>query len=226
VSRASSQSACEELPTQRSLTGKVARLVGSLGRPGGNATGVYFFLSDLAAKQLGLLRELVPAATHIGLLVNSDNANVEAVTRAMTAAASAIGVQIKVIQASDSQAINDAFAALSQNKIGALVVGADPLFFNRRVQLATLAARYAIPTVYTVREFAEAGGLMSYGTSLTEAFRLMGIYAGRILKGAKPSDLPVVQSTKFDFVINLATAKSMGLEVPPALSARADEVIE
>ena len=201
-------------------------LVDSLGRPGGNATGVYFFLSDLAAKQLGLLRELAPAATHIGLLVNSDNANVEAVTRAMTAAASAIGVQIKVIQASDSQAINDAFAALSQNKIGALVVGADPLFFNRRVQLATLAARYAIPTVYTVREFAEAGGLMSYGTSLTEAFRLMGIYAGRILKGAKPSDLPVVQSTKFDFVINLATAKSMGLEVPPALSARADEVIE
>ena len=201
-------------------------LVDSLGRPGGNATGVYFFLSDLAAKQLGLLRELVPAATHIGLLVNSDNANVEAVTRAMTTAASAIGVQIEVIRASGSQTINDAFAAFSQNKIGALVVGADPLFFNRRVQLATLAARYAIPTVYTVREFAEAGGLMSYGTSLTEAFRLMGIYAGRILKGAKPSDLPVVQSTKFDFVINLATAKSMGLEVPPALSARADEVIE
>jgi putative ABC transport system substrate-binding protein len=201
-------------------------LVGSLGRPGGNATGVYFFLSDLAAKQLGLLRELAPAATHIGLLVNSDNANVEAVTRAMTTAASAIGVQIEVIRASGSQTINDAFAAFSQNKIGALVVGADPLFFNRRVQLATLAARYAIPAVYTVREFAEAGGLMSYGTSLTEAFRLMGIYAGRILKGAKPSDLPVVQSTKFDFVINLATAKSLGLEVPPALSARADEVIE
>ena len=201
-------------------------LVGSLGRPGGNATGVYFFLSDLAAKQLGLLRELAPAATHIGLLVNSDNANAEAVTGAMTAAASAIGVQIEVVRASDSQAINAAFAAFSQNKIGALVVGADPLFFNRRVQLATLAARYAIPAIYTVREFAEAGGLMSYGTSLTEAFRLMGIYAGRILKGAKPSDLPVVQSTKFDFVINLATAKSLGIEVPPGLSARADEVIE
>jgi putative tryptophan/tyrosine transport system substrate-binding protein len=201
-------------------------LVSSLGRPGGNATGVYFFLSDLATKQLGLLRELAPVASRIGLLVNPDNANVEAVTREMAAAAPAIGVQIEIMRASDSAAINDAFAAFARNKIGALVVGADPMFFSRRVQLATLAARYTIPAVYTVREFPEAGGLMSYGTSLIEVFRQIGIYTGRILKGAKPSDLPVVQSTKFDFVINLATAKALGLEVPPALSARADEVIE
>ena len=190
-------------------------LVSSLARPDGNATGVYFFLSDLAAKQLGLLRELAPGATRIGLLVNPDNANAEAVTREMAAAASAIGVQIEVIRASDSPAIDAAFAALVRNKTGALVVGADPFFFSRRVQLATLATRHAIPAVYTVREFPEAGGLMSYGTSLTEVFRQIGIYAGRILKGAKPTDLPVVQSTKFDFVINLTTAKALGLEVPP-----------
>jgi putative ABC transport system substrate-binding protein len=201
-------------------------LVTSLARPDSNATGVYFFLSDLAGKQLGLLHELAPAATHIGLLVNPDNANAEAVTREMAAAASIIGVQIKVIRASDHQAIDAAFTDLVRNKTGALVVGADPFFFNQRVQLATLAARHAIPAVYTVREFPEAGGLMSYGTSFTEVFRQLGAYAGRILKGAKPADLPVVQSTTFDFVINLKTAKALGIEVPPGLSARADEVIE
>jgi putative ABC transport system substrate-binding protein len=177
-------------------------------------------------KQLGLLGELAPAATRIGLLVNPDNANAEAVTREMAAAASTIGVQIEVIRASDSPAIDAAFAALVRNKTGALVVGADPFFFSRRAQLATLATRHAIPAVYTVREFPEAGGLMSYGTSLTEVFRQIGLYAGRILKGAKPTDLPVVQSTKFDFVINLTTAKALGLDVPATLLARADEVIE
>ena len=187
-------------------------LVTSLARPDGNATGVYFFLSDLAAR--------------IGLLVNPDNANAEAVTREMAAAASTIGVQIEVIRASDSPAIDAAFAALVRNKTGALVVGADPFFFSRRAQLATLATRHAIPAVYTVREFPEAGGLMSYGTSLTEVFRQIGLYAGHILKGAKPTDLPVVQSTKFDFVINLTTAKALDLTVPPTLLARADEVIE
>jgi putative tryptophan/tyrosine transport system substrate-binding protein len=201
-------------------------LVTSLARPGGNATGVYFFLSDLAAKQLGLLRELAPAATRIGLLVNPDNANAEAMTREMAAAASAIGVQIEVIRASDSSAIDAAFAALVRNKIGALVVGADPFFFSRRAQLVTLATRHAIPAVYTVREFPEAGGLMSYGTSLTEAFRQLGIYAGHVLKGSKPTDLPVVQSTKFDFIINLTTAKAIGLTVPENLVVAADEVIE
>jgi putative ABC transport system substrate-binding protein len=201
-------------------------LVSSLARPDGNATGVFFFLSELAAKQLGLLRELAPAAARVGLLVNPNNANVEAVTREMAAAASSIGVQIEVARASDSSAIDAAFAGFSQNKTAALVVGADPFFFSSRVQLATLAARYAIPAVYTVREFPEAGGLMSYGTSLTEAFRQIGVYTGRILKGAKPSNLPVVQSTKFELVINLKTANTLGIDVPPGLSARADAVIE
>jgi len=201
-------------------------LVTSLARPEGNATGVYFFLSDLAVKQLGLLRELVPAAKRIGLLVNPDNANAEAVTREMAAAASAIGVQIELMRASDIPAIHTAVAALVRDKADGLVVGADPFFFSRRVQLVTLTTRHAIPTVFTVRDFPEAGGLMSYGTSLTEAVRQMGVYSGRVLKGAKPADLPVVQSTKFDFVINLSTAKALGLDVPPTLLARADEVIE
>ena len=201
-------------------------LVTSLPRPGGNATGVYFFLSDLAAKQLGLLRELIPSATRIGLLVNPDNANAEAVTREATAAASAIGVEIEVVRANDNTAIDAAFATLLRSKADALVVGADPFFFSRRSQLAALAIRHAIPAVYTVRDFPEAGGLMSYGTSLTEAFRHIGDYTGRIVKGAKPADLPVVQSTKFDFIVNLTTAKALGLDVPPSLLATADEVIE
>ncbi len=201
-------------------------LVASLARPGGNATGVYFFLSDLAAKQLGLLRELAPAAKRIGLLVNPDNANAAVVTREMTAAASAIGVELEVIRANDSSGIDAAFAALVGNKTDALVVGADPFFFSRRAQLVTLATRHAVPAIFTVREFAEAGGLMSYGASLVEAFRHIGVYAGRILQGAKPTDLPVMQSTKFDFVINLITAKALSLEIPPSLLARADEVIE
>jgi putative ABC transport system substrate-binding protein len=186
-------------------------LVTSLARPDGNATGVYFFLSGLAAKQLGLLRE---------------NANAEVVTREMAAAVSTLGLQIEVVQASDAQGIEAAFAALARNKTDALVVGADPFFFFRRTQFATLATRHAIPAVYTVREYPQAGCLMSYGTSLPEVFRQLGIYTGRILKGAKPTELPVVQSTKFDFVINLTTARALGIEVPPTLLARADEVIE
>jgi putative ABC transport system substrate-binding protein len=144
----------------------------------------------------------------------------------MAAAASAIGVEIDVVRASDIAGIDAAFAALVRNKASALVVGADPFFFSRRVQFATLATRHALPAVYTVREYPEAGCLMSYGTSLAEVFRQLSNYTGRILKGAKPSELPVVQSTKFDFVINLTTAKALGLEVPPTLLARADEVIE
>jgi len=201
-------------------------LVASLARPDSNATGAYFFLSDLAAKQLGLLRELVPAATRIGLLVNPENANADSITREMAAAVSNMGIQVEVFRASDIAALDATFAALAQKKIAALVVGADTFFFNRRVQFATLAVRYAIPTVHTVREFSQAGCLMSYGTSLTEVFRHFGDYAGRILKGAKPADLPVVQSTKFDFVINVTTAKALGIEIPPTLLARADEVIE
>ena len=201
-------------------------LVAGLGRPGGNATGVNSFQAELGAKQLGMLRELLPKAARIGLLVNPTNTNVEGVTKDVTAAASTIGVQIDVVQASDSREIEVAFATLSRNRADALVVGSDSFFFNRRLQLATLATRHAIPAVYNTREFAEAGGLMSYGTSLTEVYRQLGVYAGRVLKGDKPAELPVVQSTKFEFVINLPTARALGLEVPPQLLARADEVIE
>jgi putative ABC transport system substrate-binding protein len=183
-------------------------------------------LSELGAKQMGLLRELVPSATHFGLLVNPANENAEAVASDLKAAASKIGVEVAVVQASDNREIDVAFGTLIRNKADALVVGTDPFFYTRRVQLATLAARHALPSVYNVREYAEAGGLMSYGTSLSEVLRLMGVYTGRIIKGAKPADLPVVQPTKFDFVINRSTARVLGLEIPPMLLARADEVIE
>ena len=201
-------------------------LVASLARPGGNATGVSFLLSELGPKQLGLLRELVPAASRFGLLVNPNNENAKAVTSDLKAAAATIGVEIEVVRATDSREIEAAFAALVRNKVDALVVGTDPFFYSRRVQLATLATRHAIPTIYNLREYAEAGGLMSYGTNMTEAYRQVGVYTGRIVKGIKPADLPVVQSTKFDFVINLPTARALGLDVPPSLLARADEVIE
>jgi putative ABC transport system substrate-binding protein len=199
-------------------------LVESLARPGGNATGVNFFIAELGGKQLGLVRELVPQAARIGLLVNPNNANAESVIGNVTAAAS--GVEIKVVQARDSREIEVAFAALARDRVDALLVGADPFFYSRRVQLATHATRHAIPAVYSVRECADVGGLMSYGTSLTEVHRQIGAYVGRILKGAKPADLPVVQSIKFELVINLATARALGLEVPATLLARADEVIE
>jgi len=201
-------------------------LVASIARPGGNATGVSYLLSELGAKQLGLLRELVPAASRFGLLVNPNNENAEAITGDLKAAAATIGVEIDVVRATDSHGIEEAFVALIRDKVHALVVGTDPFFYNRRVQLATLATRHALPTIYNVRAYAEAGGLMSYGTSLTEAYRQMGAYTARILKGEKPIDLPVVQSTKFDFVINLPTARALGLTIPPMLLARADEVIE
>jgi putative ABC transport system substrate-binding protein len=201
-------------------------LVRSLARPGGNATGVNFFQAELSAKQLSLLREFRPNAARIGVLANPANANVEGLTKDVTAAAAALGVEVEIVYARDSREIEEAFATLVHNKAAALLVGADSFFFNRRVQLATLAARHAIPAVFFNREFAEAGGLMSYGSSLSEMNRQLGVYTGRILKGAKPDELPVVQSTKFELVINLPTAKALGLEVPPTLLARADEVIE
>jgi ABC-type uncharacterized transport system substrate-binding protein len=199
-------------------------LVASLSRPGGNATGVYFFLSELWAKQLSLLRELVPAAKRIGLLVNPDNANAKAVMREVTMAASAI--TIEVVQASDRHGIDAALATLVRNKVDALLVASDPFFFSRRLQLATLATRHAIPAIYSVREFAEVGGLITYGTSLTEVYRQVGLYTGRILKGAKPEDLPVVQATKFELVINVQTAKTLGVKISDNLLSLADEVIE
>ena len=201
-------------------------LVASLARPGGNATGMNNFVAELGAKLLGLLRELLPTAARIGLMVNPTNPNVEGVTKDVTAAALATGVQIEVVRASDSREIEVAFATLVRNRADALVVGADSFLTSRRLQLATLATRHAIPAVYVGREFAEAGGLITYGTSVPEVYRQLGDYTGRILKGAKPAELPVVQSTKFEFVINLPTARALGLEIPPTLLARADEVIE
>ena len=222
------KAATATIPIVFNVTGDPVRLnlVASLARPDSNATGVNSFLAELGAKQLGLLRELLPTAARIGLLVNPTNANVEGVTKDVTAAAATLGVQIDVVQASDSREIEAAFATLVRNKADALLIGSDVFFISRRVQLATLTARHAIPAVQNVRGFAEVGGLMSYGTSQTEAFRQLGVYTGRILKGAKPADLPVVQSTKFEFVINLPTARALGIEIPPTLLARADEVIE
>ena len=201
-------------------------IVASLARPGGNATGVNFFQAELGAKQLGLLRELLPTAARIGLLINPTNPNFEDVTKDVMAAAATIGVQIDVVQASDSREIEATLATLSRNQGDALVVSGDTLFYIRRLQLATLATRYAIPAVYTDRAFAEAGGLMSYGTSTAEGYRQLGVYVGRILKGDNPAELPVVQSTKFELVINLPTARAIGVEIPSMLLARADEVIE
>jgi len=201
-------------------------LVAGLARPGGNATGVNNFAAELGAKHLGLLRELLPTAARIGLMVNPTNPNVEGATKDVTAAALATGVEIDVVRASDSREIEVAFATLVRNRADALVVGPDAFFTSRRLQIATLATRHALPAVSNSREFAEAGGLMDYGTSLTEVYRQLGVYAGRVLKGDKPAELPVVQSTKFEFVINLPTARALGLEIPPTLLARADEVIE
>ena len=201
-------------------------LVAGLARPGGNATGVNNFAAELGAKHLGLLRELLPTAARIGLMVNPTNPNVEGATKDVTAAALATGVEIDVVRASDSREIEVAFATLVRNRADALVVGPDAFFTSRRLQIATLATRHALPAVSNSREFAEAGGLMDYGTSLTEVYRQLGVYAGRVLKGDKPAELPVVQSTKFELVINLATAKALGLTIPETLLATADEVIQ
>ena len=201
-------------------------LVASLNRPGGNATGVNYFVAELGSKQLELLHELLPTAVRVGLMVNPTNENVEGSTKDVTAAAATMGLQIDIVQASDSREIEAAFATLVRNRADALVIGADPFLTSRRLQLATLATRHAIPAITGIREFVEAGGLMSYGTSLTEAYRQLGAYTGRILKGAKPNDLPVMQSIKFELVINLPTARALGIEIPPTLLARADEVIE
>ena len=201
-------------------------LVVSFARPGGNATGINFPLAELAAKELGLLHELVPAARRIGLLVNPNSSPSKAVTKDVMAAASATGIEIDVVEADSNRTIDTAFATLVHNRAEALLIGTDQFFFSRRVQLATLAARHAIPAAFTAREFPEVGGLMSYGTSITEVYRQLGGYVGRILKGVKPADLPVLRSTTFEFVINMSTANALGLEIPPTLLGRADELIE
>jgi putative ABC transport system substrate-binding protein len=202
-------------------------LVTSLARPEGNLTGINFFSVELAAKRLELLRELVPAAARIAVLVNPANpASAESTVRDVETAARAMGLQIQVLNASTSREIDAAFASLVRQRSDALYVGTGPPFTGRRVQLALLAARSGLPAIYGLRNYAEAGGLMSYGASLTDAYRQAGVYAGRILKGAKPADLPVVRSSKFELVINAQTARILGLTLPPTLLARADEVIE
>jgi putative ABC transport system substrate-binding protein len=202
-------------------------LVTSLARPGGNLTGINFFVGELLAKRLELLRELVPAAARVAVFVNPANpARAELAVKEAESAGRAMGLQIQVLSVSTSSEINAAFATLGRDRPDALLVSPDPFFVARRIQLANLAARHAIPTSYSVRDQVEAGGLMSYGTNVSDAYRQVGIYTGRVLKGAKPADLPVVQSTKFELVINVSTARMLGLTVPQALLAIADEVIE
>jgi putative ABC transport system substrate-binding protein len=201
-------------------------LVGSLNRPGGNVTGVSYLTQELGPKRLGILRELMPSGADVVVLVNPTSPVTDSALRDMQAAASAVGQQLSVLHASDNQEINAAFLAMAQKHAPALVIVTDPLFTSRRVQLVTLASRHAVPAIYTSREFAEVGGLMSYGTNLPDIYHQVGTYAGRILKGEKPADLPVAQPTKFEFVINLATAKALAIDVPATLLGRADEVIE
>jgi putative tryptophan/tyrosine transport system substrate-binding protein len=201
-------------------------LVSSYSRPGGNVTGVDLFSTTVGPKRLEMLRELVPRARVIGLLVNSDNPNAKSQTDETRIAAEALGLKLEALTANRASGFDALFSSLKPRGIDALLVGADPFFNSQREVIVALAARYRVPTVYQWREFAEAGGLMSYGTSITDVYRRAGIYAGRILKGADPADLPVVQPTKFELVVNLKTAKALGLEVPALLLSQTDEVIE
>ena len=202
-------------------------LVSSLARPGGNLTGINFFSGELAAKRLELLRDLVPGATRVAVLVNPSNApNTEITLQDVEAAAGSVGLQIQVFRASTSSEINAAFATIVRERSDALFVGQDGFFNSRRVQLTHLASRHTLPAIYGGRDFVVAGGLMSYGSNITDAYRQVGGYAGRLLKGAKATDLPVVQASKFELIINTQTAKLLDLTVPPKLLSIADEVIE
>jgi putative tryptophan/tyrosine transport system substrate-binding protein len=219
------KAATTTIPVVFSLGSDPVRMgfVDSLNRPGGNVTGVTFLANELEAKQLELLRELVPGADAIGYLVNPSNPNT---ATAVQAAGQVLGRRIHVFNASNEGDLDLAFAGLGQQRAGALLVSPDPLFTSRREQIVTLALRHAMPTMYQFREFVAAGGLISYGVDLKDTYRQHGIYVGRVLKGASPADLPVMQPTKFELVINLKTAKALGLSVPPTLLGRADEVIE
>jgi putative ABC transport system substrate-binding protein len=203
-----------------------AGLATSLSRPGGNTTGVSFMTGEIAAKQLGLMHELMPQAERFAVLVNPKNPNTEAIIRDVKAAASAIGRKIEVFSASTNQDIDTAFSRLTQKRADGLLVGADPLFTARRAQLVILATHHRMPAVYFDRVLTDIGGLMSYGANLAEQYRQVGIYVGRILNGEKAADLPVIRPTRFEFVINMQTARTLGLTVPPSLLAIADEVIE
>ena len=203
-----------------------AGLVASLARPGGNLTGISIFGRELNPKRFDLLSDLVPETKMIALLVNPNNSGAEPTIQDVQEAARAKGVQLHTLKAGSESEIDAAFVALIQLHAGALVVGSDPFFNSRREQLVALAARHAVPAIYEWREFAEAGGLIAYGPSLTGTWRQVGVYVGRMLAGAKPADLPIQQPTKFELIINLKTAKALGLTVPPSILARADEVIE
>jgi putative ABC transport system substrate-binding protein len=201
-------------------------LVESFNRPGGNVTGITNFMNVLGAKRLELVSEAVPTAVVLGLLVNPTNPNAEADTRDLQVAAQALGRRLQVLTAGTDHEIETAFAAAVEQKVGALFINIDSFLFDRRQQIAALAARHMVPTIHPFREYVAVGGLMSYGASFASAWRQSGTYVGKILKGAKPADLPVLQPTKFDLVINLKAARALGLEIPPTLVARADEVID
>jgi putative ABC transport system substrate-binding protein len=201
-------------------------LVTSFNRPGGNMTGVSFLVATLAAKHFELLHETVPNTELIGYLKNPTTASADVDTRDILAAAKSLGQKLRIVEAQTDSELDASFATLVQQRAGALVVGGDPFFLTRRARIVELAAQHRLPTIYPLKEYVAAGGLMSYGTSITEALRIAGLYAGKILKGEKPADLPVQQSTKVELVVNLNTAKALGLTVPQTLLARADEVIE
>jgi putative tryptophan/tyrosine transport system substrate-binding protein len=203
-----------------------AGLVASLNRPGGNVTGITSLNSGLGAKQLGLLHQLLPRGERFAVLINPVNPQIQSALADVQPAATAMGRQLEIITAASSRDIGPAFRDVVRKRVDGLLISADPIFLNRLVQLATLAARHALPAIYAVREFADAGGLMSYGSNFTEMYRQVGVYTARILKGEKPADLPMLQATKFELVVNLHTAEALGLEVPATLLALADEVIE
>jgi putative tryptophan/tyrosine transport system substrate-binding protein len=201
-------------------------LVASLNRPRGNATGVNYFISELVAKRLGLLRELVPAAARFGVLINPNEANSESFRKEVITAVSTMGVHADFVQASDADEVEAAFTTFDHNRDHALLVLPDTFFANQRVKIVTLAARHNIPGIYALRQYVDAGGLISFGTKLTEVYRELGLQAARVLKGANPADLPVVQMTRFELLINLPAARALRLAIPPTLLALADEVIE
>jgi putative tryptophan/tyrosine transport system substrate-binding protein len=222
------KAATQTIPIVFAANGDPVRdnLVASLNRPGGNATGVTIFGAAAVTKRLQLLRDLMPQVVAIAYLMNPNNPNGEVEMRAAQAAAQSLGLQMHVLSASNEGELEVAFATMAQHRAGALLVASDLFFLGRRDQLVSLAARHQIPAIYYLREFAEAGGLMSYGNRLPEVYRLVGVYVGRVLKGEKPADLPVMQSTKFEFVLNLKTAKALGIEVPISMQLLVDEVIE